>query len=88
MTLHINITDADAERVAVMLAEKTGVSVDKVISDLLKRHIASVSPQSERSLTERIAEIQNHAASLPVLDPRTPEEIIGYDALGILPHGH
>ncbi len=32
---------------------------------------------------ERVMEIAERISSLPVLDPRTPDEIIGYDEHGI-----
>ncbi len=34
-------------------------------------------------LVRRIREISEHCARLPVFDPRTPDEIIGYDENGI-----
>jgi antitoxin VapB len=34
-------------------------------------------------LEARIREIGEHCASLPVLDPRTPDEIVGYDENGM-----
>jgi antitoxin VapB len=39
----------------------------------------------ERPVLGSVAEIQAYLAALPDLDPRTPDEILGYDAAG-LPH--
>jgi len=42
-------------------------------------------PKSDKPLRERIMDIRKYCATLPVLDPRTPEEIIGYDENGLPP---
>jgi antitoxin VapB len=35
------------------------------------------------ALREELRAIRERCAALPVLDPRTPEEIIGYDERGL-----
>ena len=40
---------------------------------------------SARPQLDTVAAIQAYVAALPDLDPRTPDEILGYDAAG-LPH--
>jgi len=40
---------------------------------------------SSRPLADELDEIALHCSRLPVLDPRTPDEILGYDEHG-LPH--
>jgi antitoxin VapB len=37
----------------------------------------------ERPALGSVAEIQAYLAALPDLDPRTPDEILGYDAAGL-----
>ena len=39
--------------------------------------------KDERGLADQIEEIAQHCASLPVLDDRTAEEILGYDENGL-----
>ena len=34
-------------------------------------------------MSERLRRLQADAATLPVLDPRSPDEIIGYDPTGL-----
>ncbi len=36
-----------------------------------------------KELYERLMEISKHCASLPDLDTRTPDEIIGYNEFGV-----
>jgi antitoxin VapB len=39
--------------------------------------------QAVESLVEDVMEIGRHCASLPLVDPRTPDEILGYDENGV-----
>ena len=73
----------EAERLAQELAAKNGKSVDDVVTIALRE-------QTEREkrrahIHNVIKEIQDEVAKLPVLDDRTPDEILGYDEWG-LPH--
>ncbi|WP_448188181.1 type II toxin-antitoxin system VapB family antitoxin [Azospirillum sp. sgz301742] len=45
-------------------------------ADRLAQELAS-------QMRERLIEIGKHCASLPVLDPRSPDEILGYDENGL-----
>jgi len=36
-----------------------------------------------RQLVDEINAIANHCSSLPVLDDRSPEDILGYDGIGL-----
>jgi antitoxin VapB len=40
-------------------------------------------PLVQRRLVDELDEIALHCARLPVLDPRTPDEILGYDEHGL-----
>jgi len=73
----------EAEQLAQELAAKNGKSVDDVVTIALRE-------QAEREkrrahIHNVIKEIQDEVAKLPVLDDRSPDEILGYDELG-LPH--
>lgn len=39
--------------------------------------------QKKACLAEDIRAIQDYVASIPIRDPRTPEELMGYDAFGL-----
>lgn len=79
MGLHID--DPEADRLARELAELTGDPLDKAVTEALRERLAK-QQEIARVLAE-VREIQERVASLPVLDPRTPEEIIGYDENGL-----
>ncbi len=81
----LNIKDPEAHILASELARQTGHSLTRVVKDALREKLErekTIAPDQSR-LVSRILEIAHRAASRPVLDPRTPEEIIGYDEFGI-----
>ena len=54
-----------------------------VISELWKRLTRLWGWRHSRLLSEELRVIGERCATLPVLDSRTPEEIIGYDERGL-----
>lgn len=79
MTLHIE--NPEAERLARELAAATGQSVDEAVLAALREKLHEL--RTKRHVAERVAAIARRVASSPTLDPRTPEEIIGYDERGL-----
>jgi antitoxin VapB len=57
---------------------------DPVVEEIVERMRQQPLPDPQR-VSVAIREIQESLAKLPVLDPRTPDEILGYDESG-LPH--
>ena len=79
-----NVRDRQAEEVAEALARFTGETKTQAVAralrdrlDRLRRH------RSGRSLAAELDELALHCASLPVLDDRNPEQILGYDDTGV-----
>jgi antitoxin VapB len=82
MSLIINNKEVDA--MAARLAEITGQSVEAVVAEALRERLQRVSPEHKRTgMAARLMEIGRRCASRPVLDPRSPDEIIGYDEHGL-----
>jgi len=91
------IDDPDIERLARDLAAATGEPVPRALAAALRERLARVhrgrgpdlaaaAPDAlARPRLGTVAEIQAYVAALPERDPRTPDEILGYDAAG-LPH--
>jgi antitoxin VapB len=87
--------DAETERLARQLAEATGKPVPTVVREAIAAKAAAdgfpvaLPPDQSRAnlsrdeLLARITQITDGFASIPVRDPRTAEEIIGYDELGL-----
>jgi antitoxin VapB len=89
----LNIKDRETEDVVRLLAQRTGLSITEAVkqaaTDKLRRLDADYAERIARMTPDQLAklrkleEICKEAAALPVLDDRTPDEIIGYDDKGI-----
>ncbi len=80
----LSIKHPEADRLARRLAKRTGEglteAVLKAIHERLEREERKASP---RSVKDELTAIQQRLARLPVLDNRSPDEIIGYDENGL-----
>ena len=80
----LNIRNPEAERLATELARQTGENKTEAVTKALRDRLARVRRERRhRSLSDELETIAQHYASLPVLDTRTAEEILGYDANGL-----
>lgn len=79
----ISIKDQETDRLARALAEATGESITEAIRRALEERLARETRRARPGLGAAIRRIQERAAALPVLDPRTAEAIIGYGADGV-----
>lgn len=80
----LNIKDQEVYQMARKLADLTGQSMTEVVRQSLRDQLAR---EERRKLSphvmERLREISDLCAALPVLDNRTEDEILGYDEHGI-----
>lgn len=77
----INIKNPEADRLARALAAQTGESITEVVIEALREKL--LREQGKRApieLKEAILLIGNRCASLPDLDTRSPNQILGYDS--------
>lgn len=75
----LNIRSPEAERLAAALAELTGESKTEAVTIALRDRLERVRRErSRRRLADELDEIARHCASLPVLDDRSTDEILGY----------
>ena len=80
----LNIRNRETERLAEALAKLTGETKTQAVTQALRDRLERVRRRrSGRRLADELDEIARHCASLPVLDEREPDEIIGYDAQGL-----
>jgi len=80
----LNIRNAEAERLAADLARLTGETKTEAVTRALRDRLARVRQERRaRSLAAELVEIGKHCAALPVLDARSDDEILGYDAHGL-----
>jgi len=82
--LHIN--NAKAGRLARKLAKQTGETItDAIIHALeerLERNASRKRADSERRRAD-ILKLVEEMHKLPIVDPRSPDEIVGYDESGL-----
>lgn len=80
----LSIKDPETERLARVLAERTGETITLATRRALEERLRRVGPDERKAaLLEDLAAIRRHWSSLPVLDTRSAEEIIGYDENGL-----
>ena len=78
----LNIKDPEVHALAAELASVAGKSLTQVVKEALREKLDRERDQSGR-LADRAMAIGKLCASLPELDARTPDEIIGYDEHGV-----
>jgi len=80
----LSIKDPETDRLARALAEATGESITEAIRRALEERLGR---ESERVSYERmrtdVRRVQERIASLPVLDSRSADELLGYDEHGV-----
>ncbi len=81
----LSIKNPETERLARELAQATGESLTEAVTKALReRLLREAGHKGDREqIRAEIRRIQARVAALPVLDDRTPDEIIGYDEHGL-----
>lgn len=80
----LNIKNAETERLAHLLADATGESLTEAVTQALRERLAAVQRAADREqMIASVERLQEMVLALPVLDPRSPEEILGYDEYGL-----
>ena len=80
----LNISNQETEELADALAKLTGETKTEAVTKALRDRLSRVRRERSRSrLADELDAIARHCASLPVLDARSAEEIIGYNERGV-----
>jgi antitoxin VapB len=81
----LSIKDPEADRLARAVAAKTGETITQAVVTALRERLAreELKRTDGETLLEEVLEIGRHCASLPVLDKRSADEILGYDEHGV-----
>jgi antitoxin VapB len=81
----LSIKDPDADRLARALAQRTGETLTEAVINALRERLEREERKDQvvESVVEDVMEIGRHCASLPLLDGRRPDEILGYDENGL-----
>jgi antitoxin VapB len=82
--LALSITDPEIERLARELAKQTGETLTVATRRALEERLRRVGGDARRAARlEDLAAIRRRWAALPVRDPRSADEILGYDENGL-----
>lgn len=82
----LSIKNEEADRLARELSTLTGEKLTEAVVNALRFRLDDEKKKSRMLIDARVDEIMaiaRHCASLPVLDPRSPDEILGYDENGL-----
>jgi antitoxin VapB len=80
----LNIRNAETEELAEALARLTGETKTEAVTKALRDRLARLRRErAGRRLADELDAIAQHCASLPVLDRRSADEILGYDERGL-----
>ena len=80
----ISIKNMETERLAREIADRAGESLTGAIRRALEERLERMKKERRHQLLSgQLQEILRRVDQLPVLDSRTPEEIVGYDEHGL-----
>jgi len=80
----ISIKSLETERLAREIAARTGESLTGAIQKALEERLERLQHQRRSQiLADQLQDILRRVDQLPVLDSRTPDEILGYDDHGL-----
>ncbi|MFQ5790290.1 MAG: type II toxin-antitoxin system VapB family antitoxin [Acidobacteriota bacterium] len=80
----LSIKNPEADRLARELAAATGESLTETVIRALRERLRRERGRVRAPrLREELRRIRQRCAGLPVLDPRSPNEILGYDERGL-----
>lgn len=79
----LSIKSDEADRLARELAIETGESLTEAVVVALQQRLLREHARRGPRIGVRLRRLQSDVAMLPVLDPRPPEEILGYDDNGL-----
>ncbi len=80
----ISIKSIETERLAREVAAKTGESLTAAIQKALQERLERLRQQRRSQIvTSQLEDILRRVDQLPVLDSRSPDEIVGYNEHGL-----
>ena len=80
----LNIKSEEAHRLAQEISAATGESLTETVTKALRARLTDLGDAGDLQLVlAEVRDLQTFVARLPERDPRTNEEIIGYDPRGL-----
>ncbi len=80
----LNIKDPEVYQLARQVADLTGETLTDAVRHALRERLnRELRTRPDPLFIEKLREISIRCASRPVIDPRSNDEIFGYDEMGI-----
>jgi antitoxin VapB len=79
----LSIKGDEADRLARELAAETGETLTEAVEIALRERLDREHAKHTADMRTRLSRLAADVAAMPVVDDRTPEEIIGYDDTGL-----
>ena len=80
----LSIKDPETDRLARRLAQLTGESITQAVHAAIHDRLERERRRRDKTIDRtKIDEIVRRIAALPVVDDRSPDELIGYDERGL-----
>lgn len=79
----LSIKSDEADRLARQLVAETGESLTDAVVRALRERLEREHARRGPAMTSRLRRLQADVAVLVVHDTRSPDEILGYDDLGV-----
>lgn len=80
----LSIKDPETDRLARRLARLTGESITESVREALRNRLEHEERRRGKRIDRaKIAKIVAGIVALPVVDDRSPDDLIGYDDLGL-----
>lgn len=79
----LSIKSDEGDRLARELAYETGETLTEAVVVALRERLERERARRGANMTVRLRRLASEVATMRVVDPRTPEEMIGYDQHGL-----
>jgi hypothetical protein len=79
----MNIRSTKVERLIEQLSQLTGEDVETALVRAIEERLSRVAPPGLADRKAAMNAFFEHISRMPVLDPRSREEIMGYNGLGL-----
>jgi antitoxin VapB len=79
----MNIRSAKLDQLVQRLARLTGEDVETALERAIEERLSRVAPPAPPDRKVAMDSFFDRVSSLPVLDPRSADEIVGYDGCGL-----
>jgi antitoxin VapB len=81
----LSIKDPEADRLAREISRETGETLTTAVVESLRERLQRLRRNRAQAprLADELLAIARRVSALPVIDGRTPEQIIGYDESGL-----